>query len=208
MTTDPDFSLATVYVVDDDASVRESLSSLIRSTGLAVKVFASPLDFLALESLDELACVVLDVRMPGLDGLSLQKKLLESGKHIPIIFITGHGEVPLVVRAMKMGAIDFLKKPFKDTDLLDAIEAALSRASTTLDKRSQLSDLRRRFETLTPREKEVILESAQGKANKRIAFDHCVTESTVKVHKHNAMRKMGIRSTAELTLAVHRLKQQ
>jgi len=208
MTTDHAFSRATVYVVDDDASVRESLSSLIRSAGMAVKVFASPLDFLELEPLDEVACLVLDVRMPGLDGLSLQKKLLECGKSIPIIFITGHGDVPLVVRAMKMGAIDFLKKPFKDTDLLDAIASALSRASTSLDERSKLSDLRRRFEMLTPREKEVVLELALGKANKRIAFDHCVTESTVKVHKHNAMRKMGIRSTAELTLAVHRLKQQ
>lgn len=199
------FSTATVYVVDDDASVRESLSSLIRSAGMAVEVFDSPLDFLAREDLNDFSCAVLDVRMPGLDGLALQTQLAERGKDVPIIFITGHGDVPLAVRAMKAGAIDFLNKPFSDTDLLQAISAALSRIRATSHERMEVADLRQRFDTLTPREKQIMFEVGQGKPNKRIAYDLSVTESTVKVHKHNVMAKMHIRSVAELTLAIQRL---
>jgi FixJ family two-component response regulator len=199
------FSTATVYVVDDDASVRESLSSLIRSAGMAVEVFESPLDFLAREDRKDFSCAVLDVRMPGLDGLGLQTKLAEGGKDVPIIFITGHGDVPLAVRAMKAGAIDFLNKPFSDTDLLQAISAALSRIRATSNERMEVADLRQRFDTLTPREKQIMLAVVQGKPNKRIAYDLDVTESTVKVHKHNVMAKMQIRSVAELTLAIQRL---
>lgn len=199
------FSNATVYVVDDDVSIRESLSSLIRSAGMSVEVFDSPLDFLAREDLDEFSCAVLDVRMPGLDGLALQAQLMERGKDVPIIFITGHGDVPLAVRAMKAGAIDFLNKPFSDTDLLQAISVALSRIRATSHERMEVADLRQRFDTLTPREKEIMLEVVQGKPNKRIAYDLSVTESTVKVHKHNVMAKMQIRSVAELTLAIQRL---
>lgn len=206
MTLKPVSPIPTVYVVDDDASIRESLCSLIRSAGMAVETFASPLDFLARDRLDDLACVVLDVRMPGLDGLALQEKLAEKGREIPIIFITGHGDVPLAVRAMKAGAIDFLNKPFDDTDLLDAIAQALSRVSATSHERVELSDLRARFDSLTPRERQILIEVAQGKANKHIAYDLCVTESTVKVHRHNAMTKMSLRSVAELTLAIQRLK--
>lgn len=202
----PASSRPTVYVVDDDASIRESLSSLIRSAGMAVETFASPLDFLGRERLDELSCVVLDVRMPGLDGLALQEKLAEKGREIPIIFITGHGDVPLAVRAMKAGAIDFLNKPFDDTDLLDAISLALSRVSAASSDRSELSNLRARFDSLTSRERQILVEVAQGKANKHIAFDLNVTESTVKVHRHNAMIKMRLKSVAELTLAIQRLK--
>jgi FixJ family two-component response regulator len=206
MTASLTSQLPIVYVVDDDASVRESLSSLIRSAGMAVEVFASPFDFLAQEKLAEFACLVLDVRMPGLDGLALQERIAELGGEIPIIFITGHGDVPLAVRAMKAGAIDFLNKPFDDTDLLKAIAVALSRVSVSVNARSALADLRQRFDSLTPREKQIMFAVAQGKQNKGIAYDLNVTESTVKVHKHNVMSKMNLRSTAELTLAIQQLK--
>ncbi|NTV70330.1 MAG: response regulator transcription factor [Azonexaceae bacterium] len=195
-----------VYVVDDDASVRESLSSLIRSAGMAVEVFASPFDFLAKEKLKDFSCLVLDVRMPGLDGLALQERIAELGVEIPIIFITGHGDVPLAVRAMKAGAIDFLNKPFNDTDLLQAIAAALSRVSAAVNERTELADLCQRFDALTPREKQIMFAVALGKQNKAIAYDLAVTESTVKVHKHNVMSKMNLRSVAELTLAIQQLK--
>lgn len=196
----------TVYVVDDDASIRESLSSLIRSAGMAVEVFASPLEFLAREQLNDVACIVLDVRMPELDGLALQEKLAEHGREIPIIFITGHGDVPLAVRAMKAGAIDFLNKPFDDTDLLAAIAQALSRVSATSHERTELSELSARFDSLTPRERQILVEVAQGKPNKLVAYDLNVTESTIKVHRHNAMAKMNLKSVAELTLVIQRLR--
>lgn len=199
-------SLPTVYVVDDDVSIRESLSSLIRAEGMAVEVFASPLDFLSLPSLKEFACLVLDVRMPGLDGLALQDELQRRGWEIPIIFITGHGDVPDAVRAMKAGAIDFLKKPFEDVDLLRAIMLALSRVSSSFRQRLELAELRARYEQLTPREKEVLVMATQGKPNKVIAIDLGVAESTVKVHRHNVMAKMRFRSLPELTLAMQRLK--
>ncbi len=195
-----------VYVVDDDASVRESLSSLIRSAGMAVEVFASPFEFLAKDQLSDFACLVLDVRMPGLDGLALQERIAELGGEIPIIFITGHGDVPLAVRAMKAGAIDFLNKPFDDTDLLEAIAVALSRVSAAVNERNEQADLCQRFDALTPREKQIMFAVAQGKQNKAIAYDLSVTESTVKVHKHNVMSKMNLRSVAELTLAIQQLK--
>lgn len=205
MSTNPVSSTPAVYVVDDDASVRESLSSLIRSAGMSVEVFASPFEFLAKDTLSDLSCLVLDVRMPGLDGLALQEKIAGLGREIPIIFITGHGDVPLAVRAMKAGAIDFLNKPFDDTDLLDAISMALSRVTEMATERAELASLRKCFETLTPREKQIMFAVAQGKQNKAIAYDLCITESTVKVHKHNLMFKMNIRSVAELTLAIQRL---
>ena len=206
MTTSLTSETPIVYVVDDDASVRESLSSLMRSAGMAVEVFASPFDFLAKEKLGVLSCLVLDVRMPSLDGLALQQRMTTLGVEIPIIFITGHGDVPVAVRAMKAGAIDFLNKPFDDTDLLNAIAVALLRVSTTVNERTELASLRQRFDTLTPREKQIMRAVAQGKQNKAIAYDLTVTESTVKVHKHNAMAKMNLRSIAELTLAIQRLK--
>jgi FixJ family two-component response regulator len=206
MTTSLTSETPIVYVVDDDASVRESLSSLMRSAGMAVEVFASPFDFLAKEKLGDLSCLVLDVRMPSLDGLALQQRMTTLGVEIPIIFITGHGDVPVAVRAMKAGAIDFLNKPFDDTDLLNAIAVALLRVSTTVNERTELASLRQRFDTLTPREKQIMRAVAQGKQNKAIAYDLTVTESTVKVHKHNAMAKMNLRSIAELTLAIQRLK--
>lgn len=196
----------TIYVVDDDASVRESLCSLLRSAGMRVEVFASALDFLAHGQPAALACVVLDVRMPGLDGFGLQQHLSACGHEIPIISITGHGEVPMAVRAMRAGAVDFLKKPFEDTDLLSAIELALSRASATSSERLELADLRERYSTLTLREKQIMAEVALGKLNKAIAYDLGVTESTVKVHRHNVMHKMRLKSIPALTMAMQQLK--
>lgn len=143
----------TVYVVDDDVSIRESLSSLIRAEGMAVEVFASPLEFLSLDRLKEFSCVVLDVRMPGMDGLSLQEELVRRAWEVPIIFITGHGDVPDAVRAMKAGAIDFLKKPFDDVALLQAITSALSRVSSEFHKKLESAELQSRYDQLTPREK-------------------------------------------------------
>ncbi|PKO56826.1 MAG: DNA-binding response regulator, partial [Betaproteobacteria bacterium HGW-Betaproteobacteria-21] len=194
----------TVYVVDDDISIRESLSSLIRAEGMQVEVFASPLDFLALERLKDFSCVVLDVRMPGLDGLSLQDELTRRGWQLPIIFITGHGDVPDAVRALKAGAIDFLKKPFEDFALLHAITAALSRVSSEFHKKLESAELQARYDQLTPREKEVLAMVTQGRPNKVIAYELGVSESTIKVHRHNVMTKMRFRSLPELTLAMQR----
>jgi FixJ family two-component response regulator len=196
----------TVYVVDDDVAVRESLSSLIRAEGMEVEVFGSPLDFLNSENLRAFACVVLDVRMPGLDGLSLQEELSKRGCELPVIFITGHGDVPDAVRAMKAGAIDFLKKPFEDYDLLRAITHALSRVSRSFHAKLELAELLARYEQLTPRECEILALVTQGKPNKVIAIELGVSESTVKVHRHNVMGKMQMRSLPELTLALQRLK--
>lgn len=197
----------TVYVVDDDSSIRESLSSLLRAEGMAVEVFASPLDFLDQGELKEFSCLVLDVRMPGLDGLSLQEELGRRGWALPIIFITGHGDVPDAVRAMKAGAIDFLKKPFEDFALLNAITTALSRVSSEFTRKLELAELRARYDQLTPREREVMEMATQGKANKVIAMDLGISESTIKVHRHNVMNKMRFRSLPELALALQRLKQ-
>lgn len=196
----------TVYVVDDDISIRESLSSLIRAEGMLVEVFASPLEFLALERLKDFSCVVLDIRMPGLDGLSLQDELSRRGWQPPIIFITGHGDVPDAVRAMKAGAIDFLKKPFEDSSLLSAITTSLSRVSSEFHQKLESAELQARYDQLTPREREVLAMVTQGRPNKIIAYDLGVSESTIKVHRHNVMNKMHFRSLPELILAMQRLK--
>jgi two-component system, LuxR family, response regulator FixJ len=144
--------------------------------------------------------------MPSISGLVLQEKLAELGWKVPIIFITGHGDVPLAVRAMKAGAVDFLNKPFNDSELLDAIDFALSRVSATSHERLEVADLNARLETLTSREKQIMFEVAKGKANKLIAYEMDVTESTVKVHRHNLMHKMQLRSVAELVIAIQRMK--
>lgn len=198
----------TVYIVDDDESIRESLSSLIRAEGMAVEVFAFPQDFLKLERLNDFSCVVLDVRMPGMDGLSLQDELVRRGWEVPIIFITGHGDVPDAVRAMKAGAIDFLKKPFEGYALIQAITSALSRVSNEFHKKLETVELQRRYAQLTPREKEVLLMAIQGKPNKVIALELGISESTIKVHRHNGMSKMRFRSLPELALAMQRLKRE
>lgn len=204
VTTSP-ATTPTVYVIDDDASIRESLSSLIRAEGMIAKVFESPLEFLAAKELDDFACIVLDVQMPGLDGLALQERLAQRGTDLPIVFITGNANVPDAVRAMKGGAIDFLRKPFEGFELLDAITAALSRVSASFDDKLKTAELMERYEHLTPREKEIMFLVAQGKQNKIIACELGVTESTVKVHRHNVMSKMQMRSLPELTIAIQRL---
>lgn len=199
-------TIPTVYVVDDDVSVRESLSSLIRSAGMKVAVYDSPVEFLEEDMLEHYSCALFDIRMPAMDGLTLYKKIVETGKRVPVIFITGHGDVPLAVQAMKAGAIDFLNKPFDDGVLLEAIDSALSKVRHLSSEQLETVKLKKRFELLTSREREIILEVVKGKRNKQIAYDLSITESTIKVHKHNAMAKMQIRSVAELTLALERLK--
>ena len=198
--------LPIVYVVDDDLSIRESLSSLIRSAGLRVEVFDCPQSFLAKQRTDECACLILDVNMPGFDGFELQRRLAAEGIDLPIIFITGYGDVPLAVRAMKAGALEFLNKPFNDDELLDAIAQALQRSRMACSERVELAGLRARFEALTAREREVAFQVALGTANKCVAINLGVSESTVKVHRHNIMQKMRLSSLPELAFALQRLK--
>ncbi len=201
-------SMPIVYIVDDDISICESLSNLIRSVGklVEIEIYTSAQVFLKEASLNSAACLILDIRMPGLDGLGLQDHLGDIGKRIPIIFMSGHSEVPLVVRAIKKGAVNFLNKPFKDTDLLHAIDDALIQSSLAFMEQHEIGGLCARFQTLTPREKQIMMEVVKGNLNKCIAIDLGVTESTVKVHRHNVMAKMNFKSIPELTLALEKLK--
>jgi FixJ family two-component response regulator len=189
---------STVYVVDDDAGVRRALSNLVRSVGLRVEVFASAAEFLAARRPDAPACLILDVRLPGLSGLDFQAELTKARNQIPIIFITGHGDIPMTVKAMKAGAIEFLTKPFRDQDLLDAVQVALERARATHESEQSAAQLRAKFEALTPREQEVMAWVTGGLLNKQVAAEIGVTEITVKVHRGKLTRKMGARSLAEL----------
>lgn len=192
---------ATVFVVDDDESVRESLVSLIRSAGLNVETFASAQQFLASprpDNPDIPGCMVLDVRMPGLGGLDLQQRMAELRLEIPIIFITGHGDVPTSVRAMKAGAVEFLTKPFDDQDLLDAIGQAIERDRVARRQRAEMAELRSRYESLTPREREVMELVVSGLLNKQVAARLGTSEITVKVHRGNMMRKMEASSVPSL----------
>jgi len=187
-----------VFVVDDDASVREALKSLIRSVGLQVELFYSAQEFLHRKRPDGASCLVLDVRLPGISGLDFQRKLSEANISIPIIFITGHGDIPMSVRAMKAGALEFLTKPFRDQDLLDAIQLALERDRVRREREVEIATLRERFESLTPREREVLPGVISGFLNKQIAAEIGTSETTVKVHRGQLMRKMGARSLPEL----------
>ncbi len=189
---------STVFVVDDDASLREALKSLLRSVGLRVEVFGSGADFLKIKLPNDAACLVLDVRLPGLSGLDFQSELAKANIHIPIIFITGHGDIPMTVRAMKAGAVEFLTKPFRDQDLLDAVQIALERDRARRAQDETVRQLRTNFEALTPREQEVIGYVTSGLMNKQIAAELGVSEITVKVHRGNVMKKMGARSLADL----------
>jgi len=195
-----------VFVVDDDLSVREALSSLIRSVGLHVEAFASAKEFLLFRRPDAAACLVLDVRMPGLGGLELQRELSQAGILIPIIFITGHGDIPMTVRAMKAGAVDFLSKPFRDQELLEAIFHSLEQDSAVRHQRAELAEIQDRFDRLTSREREVIALIVRGMRNKQAATELGITEVTVKVHRHNAMEKMGASSLPTLIGMVNRLR--
>lgn len=194
-----------VYVVDDDLSVREALSSLIRSVGLQVETYASAAEFLAAPRHAGVACLVLDVRMPGLSGLDLQAQLTQFGNSIPVIFITGHGDIPMAVWAMKKGAVEFLSKPFRDDDLLSAIRDALTQAQTSHQEESEIGDIRRRYALLTSREKEVVAYMVKGSLNKQAAAELGVSEVTVKVHRHNIMQKIGVKTLPDLVRMVERL---
>jgi len=194
---------AVVFVVDDDPAVREALCGLIRSVGLRAEAFASAQDFLNSPRPDAAACLVLDVRMPGLSGLDLQREL--AGR-IPIIFITGHGDIPMSVRAMKAGAAEFLPKPFRDQDLLDAIGQALERDQEARKERAALTEIRGRYDTLTAREREVAPLIVRGMLNKQAAAELGISEITVKVHRRNVMRKMKAGSLAELVRILEQLR--
>jgi len=188
-----------VYLVDDDASVRRALARLIRSAGLEVQTFASAREFLdRIPDTNNPACLVADVRMPGLSGMDLHRELRSTNRNLPIIFVTGHGDIPMSVNAMKAGAVDFLPKPVKDSDLLRAIKQALAHADYDRVKREELEGLRKRMEKLTARESQVMALVVRGMLNKQIAFVLGTVEKTIKVHRARVMRKMEVNSVAEL----------
>jgi FixJ family two-component response regulator len=187
-----------VYVVDDDASVRNSLSSLFRSVDFSVESFIAPSDFLKHKLVDVPSCMILDVRMPGLSGLDFQEKLIDARIEIPIVFLTGRGDIQMSVRAMKSGAIDFLTKPYREQDILDAVTTAIERDRKRREARRLTSGIRTCFETLSPREKEAMSLLASGLMNKQVAEKMGLAEITVKIHRGSIMRKMGAKSFAEL----------
>lgn len=197
---------AIVYIIDDDRQVREGLLSLVRSVGIRVEGFASAQDFMVAKRADAPACLVLDVRMPGISGLDLQRKLGESGIRIPIIFITGHGDIPMSVRAMKDGAHEFLTKPVRGQDLLDAVQKAIASDRESRKERAEFDGLRARFDSLTPREKEVLDLVVAGLLNKQIADQLGMSELTVKTHRAHVMEKTEADSLAHLVRMAEKLK--
>ncbi len=194
-----------VYLVDDDTAVRDALGLLLRSVGLDCKLFASALEFLEAYDPDRHSCLVADIRMPGLSGLELQQRLNEQRAGIPIVFITGHGDVPMAVTAMKSGATDFVQKPFRDQDLIDRIHKALAQDKEQRGRRIEQQAIRKRLALLTPRETEVMQRVVRGQANKVIAMDLGVSQRTVELHRARVMHKLGMRSVAELVSAVGKL---
>ena len=200
-----------VFVVDDDASMRRAVSNLIRSVGFRAEAFATAQEFLAVNQPDAPSCLVLDVRLPQVSGLDIQAELIKTQKQLPIIFITGYGDIPMSVKAMKAGAVEFLTKPFRDQDLLDAVTIALDRSRLNRTNEKAATELRAKFQKLTPREQEVMALVTGGFLNKQIAAELGVSEITVKVHRGNVMKKFGVKSLADLvkmadTLGIRRTK--
>jgi FixJ family two-component response regulator len=187
-----------VFVIDDDESVRDALATLFRSIGLQVKAFASAAEFLQSKLPEVPSCMVLDVRLPGLSGLDFQMELAKANVQIPIVFMTGHGDIPMTVRAMKAGAVEFLQKPFRDQDMLDAVQAGLEQSRAQRKVTSDTSKLRTSFDSLTTREREIMSLVTAGLMNKQIAGEVGISEVTVKLHRGNVMRKMGAKSLADL----------